>query len=62
MLGENGKAPQPGQIQKDPWIAETLRTLSEEGKKGYYEGRIANIWPLDIVIREDQSLRVFEVS
>lgn len=35
------RAPQPGEIQKNPTLAQTFRTLAAEGKKGFYEGRIA---------------------
>lgn len=38
----NGKAPQEGQIMKNPTLAQTFRTLAEHGKSGFYEGRIAN--------------------
>lgn len=41
MLCENGKAPLPGQIFKNPNLAKTFRKLGKEGKKGYYEGPIA---------------------
>lgn len=41
MLCENGKAPEVGQFKRNPTLANTLRTLASEGKKGYYEGRIA---------------------
>jgi len=37
----NGKAPLPGQIMKFPNLAETFRTLAENGKDGFYKGRIA---------------------
>ncbi|GAA6010735.1 hypothetical protein JCM10207_005817 [Rhodosporidiobolus poonsookiae] len=40
---ETGKthAPRPGEIFKNPNLARTFRTLGKEGKKGFYEGRIA---------------------
>lgn len=41
MLCSNGKAPEVGQIFSNPNLAKTLRSLGENGKKGYYEGRIA---------------------
>lgn len=38
----NGKAPLPGQIMKFPYLAQTFRTLAEQGKDGFYKGRVAN--------------------
>ncbi|KAL1966771.1 hypothetical protein VTN77DRAFT_3968 [Rasamsonia byssochlamydoides] len=35
------RAPQPGEIMRNPTLARTFRTLAAEGKKGFYEGRIA---------------------
>lgn len=35
------RAPKPGEIMKIPTLARTFRTLAAEGKKGFYEGRIA---------------------
>jgi gamma-glutamyltranspeptidase/glutathione hydrolase len=35
------RAPKPGEIMKNPTLAETFRTLATEGKKGFYTGRIA---------------------
>jgi len=37
----NGKAPLPGQIIKLPELAKTFRTLAEQGRDGFYRGRIA---------------------
>ncbi|KAM0750360.1 gamma-glutamyltranspeptidase [Meredithblackwellia eburnea MCA 4105] len=34
-------APRPGEIFKNPNLAATFRALATEGKKGFYEGRIA---------------------
>lgn len=40
--GEGGyAAPKPGEIMKNPTLARTFRTLAEEGKEGFYTGRIA---------------------
>lgn len=35
------RAPQPGEIFKNPNLANTFRTLVKEGKKGFYTGSIA---------------------
>ncbi|OKL63909.1 hypothetical protein UA08_00617 [Talaromyces atroroseus] len=35
------RAPRPGEIMKNPAMGRTFRTLAAEGKKGFYEGRIA---------------------
>lgn len=37
----NGKAPLPGQIVKLPNLAKTFRALAEQGKDGFYKGRVA---------------------
>ncbi|KAI0936640.1 hypothetical protein AcV5_004726 [Taiwanofungus camphoratus] len=37
----NGKAPLPGQIVKLPNLAKTFRAVAEQGKGGFYKGRIA---------------------
>ncbi len=34
-------APAPGERLKNPYLAATFRSIAEHGKKGYYEGRIA---------------------
>lgn len=36
------RSPLPGDVFKNPTLAQTFRTLASEGKKGFYEGRIAN--------------------
>ncbi|GAA6060015.1 hypothetical protein JCM10212_001173 [Sporobolomyces blumeae] len=40
---ETGKthSPRPGEIFKNPTLAKTFREVSEKGKAGFYEGRIA---------------------
>ena len=35
------RAPGPGEIMKNPTLANTFRKLAEKGKKGFYTGRIA---------------------
>ncbi|KAI0274735.1 gamma-glutamyltranspeptidase [Gloeopeniophorella convolvens] len=37
----DGKAPLPGQIMKFPNLAKTFRAVAEQGKDGFYKGRIA---------------------
>lgn len=34
-------APAPGELFKNPTLAATFRSVAEHGKKGFYEGRIA---------------------
>ncbi|OXV09950.1 hypothetical protein Egran_02286 [Elaphomyces granulatus] len=47
MLKDDPKAkdgvryPRPGEIMKNPTLGRTFRTLAAEGKRGFYEGRIA---------------------
>lgn len=38
----NGDTPRHGQIFRNPFLADTFRELSNFGKKGFYEGRIAS--------------------
>ncbi|KAI2845322.1 hypothetical protein CBS147323_5952 [Aspergillus niger] len=39
---ENGvRSPLPGEILRNPTLAQTFRALAAEGKKGFYEGRVA---------------------
>ncbi|KAJ5770029.1 uncharacterized protein N7511_002080 [Penicillium nucicola] len=35
------RSPLPGEIMKNPTLAKTFRVLAAEGKKGFYEGRVA---------------------
>jgi len=37
----NGKAPKPGELMKNPTLAQTFRELQQHGSKGFYEGRVA---------------------
>jgi hypothetical protein len=34
-------SPRPGEIYKNPYLASVFRDLAEQGKKGFYEGRVA---------------------
>ena len=36
------RAPLPGEIFKNETLAKTFRTLAKDGKKGFYEGRVAD--------------------
>jgi gamma-glutamyltranspeptidase/glutathione hydrolase len=36
-----GRAPSVGEVHKNPWLGETFRTIAAEGRKGFYEGRVA---------------------
>ncbi|KAF8647927.1 hypothetical protein AX16_006459 [Volvariella volvacea WC 439] len=37
----NGKAPLPGQLKRNPTLAQTFREIATHGKDGFYKGRIA---------------------
>ncbi|KAH9502476.1 hypothetical protein Btru_068797 [Bulinus truncatus] len=37
----NGEAPRHGDVMKNPHLAHTFKELGAQGKKGFYEGRIA---------------------
>ena len=41
ILYDDKSAPQPGQLFHNPQLADTFEMLAKEGKKGFYEGRIA---------------------
>ncbi|OJJ40374.1 hypothetical protein ASPWEDRAFT_101020 [Aspergillus wentii DTO 134E9] len=38
---DGARSPLPGEIMKNPTLAQTFRALAAEGKKGFYEGRVA---------------------
>jgi gamma-glutamyltranspeptidase/glutathione hydrolase len=41
MLLPSGKAPKPGQIFRNPCLAQTFRDLATKGTDGFYKGRVA---------------------
>ncbi|KNC71562.1 hypothetical protein SARC_15898, partial [Sphaeroforma arctica JP610] len=41
MLKANGHAPTAGDLMHMPSLAQTLRQIAEHGKKGFYEGYVA---------------------
>ncbi|MER8741464.1 gamma-glutamyltransferase [Mesorhizobium sp. M1004] len=43
----NGRAPQAGDVHRQPELAETLRMISKQGRAGFYEGEVAG----DLVAR-----------
>lgn len=38
---KEGKAPRPGEIFKNPYLASVFREVAAKGKDGYYKGRVA---------------------
>jgi gamma-glutamyltransferase 1 (EC:2.3.2.2). Threonine peptidase. MEROPS family T03 len=40
---EDGSAPQPGEVFRQPELADTLQRIAEQGVKGFYEGETARL-------------------
>src|SRR5690554_1061653 len=40
---EDGSAPQPGEVFKQPDLADTLKRISEHGPEGFYQGKTAQL-------------------
>ena len=40
---EDGSAPQPGEVFRQPELADTLQHIAEQGVKGFYEGETAQL-------------------
>lgn len=40
---EDGSAPQPGEVFRQPELADTLQRIAEQGIKGFYEGETARL-------------------
>ena len=40
---EDGSAPQPGELFRQPELADTLQRIAEQGVKGFYEGETAQL-------------------
>lgn len=40
---EDGSAPQPGEVFRQPALADTLQRIAEQGIKGFYEGETARL-------------------
>lgn len=38
----DGQAPKAGQLMRNPTLGRTFRTIVEEGRAGFYDGRVAN--------------------
>jgi gamma-glutamyltranspeptidase/glutathione hydrolase len=47
FLPDNGHAPQPGTIWRQPDLARTLAAIRDQGRDGFYKGRVA-----DLIVKE----------
>jgi gamma-glutamyltranspeptidase/glutathione hydrolase len=47
FLPDNGHAPQPGTVWRQPDLARTLTAIRDQGRDGFYKGRVA-----DLIVKE----------
>lgn len=55
------RAPRAGEIVRNPSLAQTLRTLATEGKRGFYTGRIAQAI-VDVVQSKDGKMDLSDLG